>query len=48
MVMKDMKRDDMILNGGGNGKYKIEKVEQIEYLGVTLTNRGDEEKELNK
>ncbi|XP_018571127.1 uncharacterized protein LOC108910870 [Anoplophora glabripennis] len=31
-----------------NRKYTIERVEQVEYLGVTLTCKGDEEKEIEK
>lgn len=51
MVMKDNNNrpsDNLVIHSKRNQEYTIEKVEQIEYLGVTLTNRGDEEKEIEK
>ncbi|KAK9728892.1 hypothetical protein QE152_g17028 [Popillia japonica] len=50
MVMEDTIKEQLadLVNECGNRGYNIEKTEQIEYLGVTVTYKGDGEKELEK
>uniref|UniRef100_V5GVD6 Reverse transcriptase domain-containing protein n=1 Tax=Anoplophora glabripennis TaxID=217634 RepID=V5GVD6_ANOGL len=51
MVMKNNTRGlpaNLNISCTANRRYTIERVEQVEYLGVTLTCKGDEEKEIEK
>ncbi|XP_018561479.1 uncharacterized protein LOC108903698 [Anoplophora glabripennis] len=51
MVMKNNTRElpaNLNISCTANRRYMTERVEQVEYLGVTLTCKGDEEKEIEK
>lgn len=51
MVMKDNEkgeRENLVIECRWDKRYTIEKVEQVDYLKVMLTNKGGEEKEIEK
>lgn len=51
MAMEDNDREEtsnLTMGGAGNRKYEIEKVELIGYLEITITFKGNEEREIEK